>query len=249
MSNWIDSQIFEIQHWTKYLFSLRVKSSINMFTAGQFTKLALDINGVKVQRAYSFVNAPNDEILEFYIVLVPDGKLSPRLHKLHFGEQIMIHKQSFGCFTIQAIPKKCKVLWMFATGTAIGPYLSILQYQKNLERFEKIVLIHAVRYSTDLSFLPLMNQLKKQYNGQLYIQTIVSREKNNISLIGRIPELIINKKLEKQIKLDIDPEYSHVMLCGNPQMVRDTQQLLKETRNMKRNLTNKPGHITMENYW
>ena len=42
---------------------------------------------------------------------------------------------------------------------------------------------------------------------------------------------------------------SHVMLCGNPQMVRDTQQLLKETRQMTKHLRRRPGHMTAEHYW
>jgi ferredoxin/flavodoxin---NADP+ reductase len=42
---------------------------------------------------------------------------------------------------------------------------------------------------------------------------------------------------------------SHVMLCGNPQMVRDTQQLLKDTREMRKHFKRKPGHMTSEHYW
>ncbi|STJ14173.1 ferredoxin--NADP reductase [Escherichia coli] len=39
----------------------------------------------------------------------------------------------------------CETLWMLATGTAIGPYLSILQLGKDLERFKNLVLVHAAR--------------------------------------------------------------------------------------------------------
>jgi ferredoxin--NADP+ reductase len=39
------------------------------------------------------------------------------------------------------------------------------------------------------------------------------------------------------------------MLCGNPQMVRDTQQTLKDQRQMRKHLRRKPGHITSEHYW
>lgn len=46
---------------------------IDPFTAGQFAKLALEIDGERVQRAYSYVNAPDDANLEFYLVTVPEG--------------------------------------------------------------------------------------------------------------------------------------------------------------------------------
>lgn len=72
---------------------------------------------------------------------------------------------------------------MFATGTAIGPYLSILQEGQDIERFKNIVLLHAVRYRNELVYLPLMKKLYQKYNGKLKIQTIVSREKDRNSLL------------------------------------------------------------------
>jgi ferredoxin--NADP+ reductase len=38
------------------------------------------------------------------------------------------------------------------------------------------------------------------------------------------------------------------MLCGNPEMVRDTQLLL-EARGMRRHRRREPGHVTVETYW
>jgi ferredoxin--NADP+ reductase len=59
---------------------------------------------------------------------------------------------------------------------AIGPYLSILQEGKDLDRFKNLVLVHAARYAADLSYLPLMLELQKRYEGKLRIQTVVSRK-------------------------------------------------------------------------
>jgi ferredoxin--NADP+ reductase len=38
------------------------------------------------------------------------------------------------------------------------------------------------------------------------------------------------------------------MICGNPDMVRDTQAVLR-ARGLQRNRRGKPGQITVENYW
>lgn len=248
MAEWVNAQVKEVKHWTDALFSLRVQAPIDPFTAGQFAKLALEIDGERVQRAYSYVNAPDDDLLEFYLVTVPEGKLSPPLHALQPGDQVMITKEAAGFFVLEEVPP-CQNLWMLATGTAIGPYLSILQQGEGLERFDNIVLVHAARYAADLSFLPLMQSLQQRYPGKLHIQTVVSREEIAGSLTGRVPALIENGELERAVGLTMDADSSHIMLCGNPQMVRDTQQLLKETRNMRKHLKRKPGHMTSEHYW
>lgn len=44
-----------------------------------------------------------------------------------------------------------------------------------------------------------MNKLYEKYNGKLKIETIISREKDNNSLYGRIPFLLKNKILEKKL--------------------------------------------------
>ncbi|MCG3470187.1 ferredoxin--NADP(+) reductase [Xenorhabdus bovienii] len=248
MANWVTGKVTDITNWTDSLFSIKVHAPIERFTAGQFAKLALEIEGERIQRAYSFVNSPDDNSLEFYLVTVPEGKLSPRLAALKNGEELLVTEQAAGFFVLDEIPD-CQTLWMLSTGTAIGPYLSILQQGNNLERFENIVLVHAVRLEQDLSYLPMMQQLEKKFQGKLRIQTIVSREKCPNSLMGRIPALIENGELEAAVGLPMQAENSHIMLCGNPQMAKDTQQLLKEQRNMAKHLRRKPGHITSEQYW
>jgi ferredoxin--NADP+ reductase len=248
MAEWVNGKVTGVQHWTDGLFSITVNAPIDSFTAGQFAKLSLEIDGDRVQRAYSYVNAPSDPNLEFYLVTVPEGKLSPRLHQLQPGAEVLVTKEAAGFFVLEEVPD-CDTLWMLATGTAIGPYLSILQEGKDLERFNNLVLVHAARFARDLSYLPLMQQLQQRFNGKLRIQTVVSREEVAGSLTGRVPALLEDGRLEAAVGLTLDAETSHVMLCGNPQMVRDTQQTLKEKYQMRKHLRRKPGHITSEHYW
>ncbi|MBW7984277.1 ferredoxin--NADP(+) reductase [Enterobacillus tribolii] len=248
MAEWVTGNITQVRHWTDNLFSITLQAPVRPFTAGQFAKLGMDIGGERVQRAYSYVNAPGDNDLEFYLVTVPDGKLSPRLHALQAGDSLLITEEAAGFFVLEEVPDS-QTLWMLATGTALGPYLSILQEGRDLDRFENIVLVHAARYARDLSYLPLMQSLQQRYQGKLRIQTVVSREDAAGSLTGRIPALIEQGELEAAVGLTISAEHSHVMLCGNPEMVRDTQQVLKETRQMRKHLRRKPGHITSEHYW
>ncbi|OSM93992.1 MULTISPECIES: ferredoxin--NADP(+) reductase [Lonsdalea] len=248
MAVWLTGKVVEVESWTESLFSLRVRAPVNTFTAGQYAKLALDVDGERVQRAYSYVNAPSSSTLEFYLVDVPEGKLSPRLHQLKENDELLITQEAAGFFVLEEVPP-CDTLWMLATGTAIGPYLSILEEGRDVERFKNIVLVHAARFARDLSYLPHMQQLQQRYNGKLHIQTVVSREESAGSLTGRIPALIASGALEAAVGLPMDAATSHVMVCGNPQMVRDTQQLLKDERQMTKHLRRRPGNITGENYW
>ncbi|CAL4325959.1 FAD-binding oxidoreductase [Buchnera aphidicola] len=258
MNPWINANILEVRKWNENLFSLILKAPIAPFQPGQFTKLAVNEKKIssekkntqkKIQRAYSFVNAPSNKNLEIYIVRIIHGKLSNILYNLKCGDNIFIKKNAFGFFILDEIPS-CETLWMFATGTGIGPYCSILQEGgKNINKFKNIILIHAVRYENELIYLPLIKKLYKKYSGKLKIQTIVSREKSINSLNGRIPFLLKNQVLEKKIGFKINCYNSHVMLCGNPNMVKDTYLFLKKYRYMERHLRRKSGHITMENYW
>lgn len=249
MDKWVKGNVIEKKNWTKNLFSIIINASIKPFTAGQFAKIALyKDKSTKIQRAYSYVNAPSNPNLEFYIVKVSKGKLSNLLNELKPGDNLMITKKSSGNFILNTIPK-CKNLWMISTGTALGPYLSILEEGYGLERFEKIILVHAVRFYKDLSYLPKMLKLQFRYKKQLKIQTIISRENIQSSLHGRIPDLIKNGILESRVNLNLDKKNSHVMLCGNPNMVRDTQELLKKKYDMRKNFKNQYGNITFEKYW
>ena len=44
------------------------------------------------------------------------------------------------------------------------------------------------------------------------------------------------------------PDNTHVMLCGNPDMLRDTTIELKKI-GIEKHRRRSPGHITTENYW
>ncbi|CRK85698.1 Ferredoxin--NADP reductase [Candidatus Providencia siddallii] len=248
MSKWVTGKIIKNKFWTNSLFSLIIKAPIKTFIAGQYAKLSLKINGERIQRAYSYVNPPSSNNLEFYFVIIPNGKLSSNLAKLQYGDRLQITYEANGSFILKEIPK-CQNLWMLSTGTAIGPFLSILQDGNDLVRFKNIILLHAVRHQKDLVFLPLMNKLKQNLEGKLHIVTVVSREVCKNSLHGRIPSLIKNSELENTVGIQLSSKTCHVMLCGNPEMVKNTRELLENNYNMKKHFRGNQGNISNEQYW
>ncbi len=247
MSNWIQGKVVENKHWTELLYSLHIEADIAPFVAGQYGRLGLEIDGQIVGRPYSFVNPPHEALHEFYSIKVDEGPLSPRLAELKQGDAIYIDKRANGFFTLNEVPAG-KDLWMLATGTALGPFLSILRSNEVWQRFEKIVLVHAVRFANELTYQETIAELKDKYPERFQMIPFVSREETDFALSGRIPAAIENKSLEHKTGIDITAEHSQVMMCGNPDMLVDTRNALKE-KGLKKNLRRSPGQITTESYW
>ena len=247
MSNWVQGKVVENKHWTDRLYSLHIKAKIDPFIAGQYGRLGLDIGDQIVGRPYSFVNAPDENIYEFYSITVPKGPLSPRLCALQGGDSVWIDRRVNGFFTLDEVPDG-KDIWMLATGTALGPFLSILKSKEVWERFENIVLVHAVRYKKELAYSGTIQIFREKFKDRFRMIPFVSREATNFALAGRIPAAIQNGALENRIGLHFRADSSQVMICGNPDMLADTRDALKE-KGLKKNLRRSPGQITTENYW
>jgi len=238
---WLAGRVIENRHWTEALFSLRVERAPLSFQAGQFVRIALDINGERVARAFSFVNPPDDPVLEFYGVLVPQGPLSPRLAQLAPGDTLYVAHNPAGFLVLSEVPD-AETLWLIATGTGLAPFLAILRTETPWKRFRNVVLVHATRYARELTYQELIRGTTARY------VSFVSREHAPGSLAGRIPAAIADGRLEQAAGIKLAPETSHVMLCGNPQMLRDATAALI-ARGMRKHRRRARGHITVESFW
>jgi len=244
---WCEGTVTELKPWTDQLYSLRVDASVNPFTAGQFTKLGLMVGDEFIERPYSYVNAPDERPLEFYFITVPDGPLTQRLVKLRPGDPVYVMRKAAGFLTLNEVPD-AKHLWLLSTGTGIGPFLSILKTPEPWRRFERVVLVHAVRKAAELSFRDTIDALAERHPEQFTYVPFVSREDTDFAIRDRIPGALAAGTLEARAGIEITPEQSQVMICGNPAMVKDTSDALK-ARGLERNRRRAPGHITVENYW
>lgn len=247
MAAWNIGKVVEYKQWSKTLYSLYVNSDIQPFEAGQFVKIALEIKGELIGRPYSLVNPPDSRPLEFYCVEVPNGPLSAHLVKLISGDEILVAPRAHGFMILDEVPQ-AKHLWLMATGTGVGPFLSILATDKPWHRFEQVVLVYAVRTLSDLSYQEHISQILAKHPGQFTFIPFLSREPSDFALSGRIPQAIIDGRLEAHVGIKISTENSQIMLCGNPQMVKDTTNALID-RGLKKHRRFDSGHITAENYW
>lgn len=247
-------RLLEVQTLTPSLFTLRTSRDPGFrFTAGQFARLGVrKPSGSIVWRAYSMVSAPHDEFLDFFSIVVPDGEFTSELSRLKVGDELLVDKQAFGFLTLDRFPDG-RDLWLLATGTGIAPFLSILQDFPAWQRFERIVLVYSVREARELAYQQLIAALpQREYleglGSKLLYLPVVTREQVPGALHGRITTLIENGELERAADLQLTPEHSRIMLCGNPQMIEDTRSVLK-ARDLNLALTRKPGQVAVENYW
>jgi len=244
--NWHEGRIVENRHWTETLWSLRVEAPPFAFQAGQFVRIALDIADERVARPFSFVNPPQDPVLEFFGVTVPQGPLSPRLARLRAGDRLYVANNPAGFLILSEVPD-AETLWLVATGTGIAPFLSILRTVAPWKRFHNVVLVHAVRHARELVYQEIVSGVISIRSNFKYI-TFVSREAAPGSLAGRIPAAVSDGRLERAAALELAAETSQVMLCGNPEMLKDASAALAE-RGLRKHRRRSPGQITVESFW
>ena len=270
-------KVIEVTRWAPTLLSFKVTRPDGFkFTAGQFVRLGIhgkdlqyfaqnyetklitsetqdkpiDLDGY-VFRAYSVASSPYDEFIEFFSVVIPEGEFTSKVNHIQVGDSLLLNTMPFGYLTLARyqlpLPND---LWLLATGTGLAPFLSILKTIEVWQQYQRIILVYSARTSQELAYQAEIDAIKSIYgdNGAAFVfLPIVTREADYAGEKARIPNLILSGKLTQLVGQKLDKERSHVMLCGNPQMVEDTKEALKSiglTMNRRGE-----GNIAVENYW
>lgn len=210
----------------------------------------IDLDGY-VFRAYSVASSPYDEFIEFFSVVIPEGEFTSKVNHIQVGDSLLLNTMPFGYLTLARyqlpLPND---LWLLATGTGLAPFLSILKTIEVWQQYQRIILVYSARTSQELAYQAEIGSIKSIYgdNGAAFVfLPIVTREADYTGEKARVPNLILSGKLTQLVGQKLDKERSHVMLCGNPQMVEDTKEALKSlglTMNRRGE-----GNIAVENYW
>ncbi|MBC7490094.1 MAG: ferredoxin--NADP reductase [Glaciimonas sp.] len=249
--------VTSVHHWTDKLLSFRcTRPSAYTFIPGQFARLGLVTEiGETLSRAYSVTSARDEDALEFYLVLVPGGQFSKLLTKLKPGDSVMVEKFSYGFMTADRFVDG-EDLWMLATGTGVGPYISISQDPSVWKKFRHLILVHCVRKAEELTYQALLNGLSQRTQlteggAHLTVLQATTRDPQPVNgqhLQGRITTLLENGMLERSAGQPISVETSRIMICGNPDMVMATREILFQ-RGMRPCRKALPGQFITEDYW
>ena len=248
--------VTQVRRWTDSLLTFQITRPRDYrFKPGQFSRLGLESDGSMIWRAYSVTSSPAQDYLEYVSVVVPGGAFTTMLTRIVVGAPIWIEKQEYGFMTVDRF-QDGDVLWMLATGTGIGPYVSMLRDPEVWQKFRRIVLVHGVKYANELSYHEVLFDLKSHppladaAPAELHLIETSTRESEHSPgrLHGRITTLLDDGTLEKAARISINVESSRIMMCGNPAMIEDTRRILhgRGLRPCRRLL---PGQFVTENYW
>jgi ferredoxin--NADP+ reductase len=232
MSSFNTERVLSVHHWNESLFSFRTTRDRSLrFENGHFVMVGLPVNGKPLMRAYSIASANHDEHLEFFSIKVQDGPLTSRLQHLAVGDDVIVSRKPTGTLTIHDLSPG-ENLYLFATGTGLAPFLSIIRDPQTYERFAKVVLVHGVRRVDELAYrdfivdqLPADEILGELLRDKLIYHPTVTREAFRNQ--GRLTTLVDSDGLSAAIGLPpIDPARDRAMLCGSPAMLADLSALL-----------------------
>ena len=246
MAKWHNGKVVANNRWNHRLTSLKFEAPLENFESGQFVRVGLEIDGEVIARPYSLVNTPEESALEIYFNIVPEGPLSPKLFDLQPGDVVLVATRPAGFLTISEVPD-ANNLWMLATGTAIGPFLSILKGRSVWQKFKRITLCYSVRVREELAYADDISQIVAKHEEEFCFIPIVTSENGTDDLSERIPQAIENGTLESRAEAAISAEDSHIMICGSTEMITEVSTIL-ETRGMRKHRRREPGHYTTEKY-
>jgi len=248
MITWLEGKVVERKRWCADLYSIKIKTEPLPFIAGQFVVVGLDHDNAKIQKPYSLVNTPSDEYLEIHLNSVKGGKFSPLLTNLIEGDTVYVSNRPNGLLTLNEVPEDVQNLWFFATGTGIGPFISILHTEEPWQRFNNIILCYSTKTAEEMAYREDFEALVTRYPNKFHFVPFITREPRADSIHSRITSYLKSGELEKNLGIPLTPASTHVMLCGNSAMIEEATALLQQ-QGLRLHNRREPGHISTEKYF
>ena len=224
--------VTEIEHYTDGLFRFRMTRPASFrFRSGEFVMIGLP-GDKPVFRAYSIASPNWDETLEFYSIKVPGGPLTEHLQHIRPGDTVWMRRKSTGTLVIDALMPG-RSLWMFATGTGIAPFASIIRDPESYEKFDRLLLIQGCRHVAELAYardlaavMPDDPLVGDQAAARLQVITATTREVSDIT--GRLTTCLADGRLEAVAGASLDPDSDRVMICGSMAMLTDMCAIMRD---------------------
>ena len=206
-------------------------------------------NGKPLLRAYSIASPSWDNELEFYSIIIPDGPLTSQLQHISVGDILILNPKATGTLILDSLLPG-KRLFMFASGTGIAPFISLIRDPETYEKFEQIILFHTCRGVKDLNYgkniIETINKdpLIGEYADKVFYYPTVTREEFHTK--GRITELLKTGKIFQDLQLaPINCDTDRAMICGSMGLNKDIKEFLEILR-LKEGARNCPAEFVLE---
>jgi len=202
------------------------------FKAGQYATLGLEDGGKLIQRPYSIVSSPRENFLEFFIELVPQGELTPKLWELKVSDHVLVRNRIVGAFTRDEKAGMVRHI-MAATVTGIAPYVSMIRTQRmdvargEVAEHQFAVVQGASRSSEFGIYKSELEEIAR--DGWLHYVTTVSRPWEDPDWkgeAGRVEDVF--RKYADNLGFDYSNSVGYA--CGHPQMIENIKSILARAR-------------------
>lgn len=206
-----------------------------------------------VRRSYSIASSPLvRDHLEFYISLVHNGGLTPRLFGLKVGDRLRLEPKITGSFTLDHVPDGVH-LCLFSTGTGLAPYISMARTHARAHPWKTITVLHCIRFSSELGYREELEALDRDIPNFHYIGTLSRPHLEPTPWTGPTGYVQAHWKngtLEKRWGEKPTPHNTRIFLCGNPTMIDQMVEVLTAEGYKEQHRTKEPnGQIHVERYW
>ncbi len=203
-----------------------------------------------IRNAYSITSSSrNREYLEFYISMVSNGCLTPRLFALKVGDPLWLGSKVSGIFTLNQVPSD-KHIVMVATGTGLAPYISMLTSELQCNTPRKFAVLHGAYHSWDLGYRSELQTMQFLCPNFHYIATIDKPEDEPVPWTGKagwVQEIWKSGAVKEAWGVKPTPENTHVFLCGVSGMVNAMLEALN-AEGFVEQTRERPGQIHVERY-
>lgn len=224
--------IVERRDHTPDLWSIRVRHEEPFpFTPGQYATLGVPgAAGKLVERAYSIVSDPDEDTIEFFFELVPEGALTPLLYEKGVGDEILMRRRAKGLFVLDQREERTHHV-LVSTVTGVAPYVSMVRTTRRLlvtgelSRAPQVLLIQAGSQSIELSYLDELRALDAELPWLTYVPS-VSRPWEDPDWTGELgrAEDVVRKHADA---FGATPANSVGYLCGHPEMIATVRGIMR----------------------
>lgn len=191
-----------------------------------------------IERPYSIVSSPDEQEIELFIELVPlpDGNLTPILHKMGVGETVTLRPRPKGIFVLQ--PKyRNHVLVGTVTGTV--PYVSMLRKfladpswpeDQGVPRSEhRFYVLEGASFVHELGYDVELGRMADEHDFIEFMPSISRPDdptnKGWTGATGRINTIVEDYVAER----GLIPAETCIYACGHPQMIEDVRKRFEGT--------------------
>lgn len=230
-ANFYSAQILDRREISDDLWIIRVDPSGDFrYLPGQYATLGVAAPDKTHERPYSIVSAPHERILEFFIELVPQGDVTPRLHACGIGDRLTLRPTAKGKLLLDLSGGRTNHL-LLATVTGVSPFVSYVRSLRqrwkdaNDVGTHRLFLIEGASRSWELGYGDELVRTAGEVSWLTYVPT-VSRPWDNKEWsgeVGRVDDLV-----RKYTDLwGLTPENTTVYLCGHPAMIENARGIVK----------------------